>query len=131
LIRSICYGTPDAHQTYITEDLLSDQFRQYLKDPIHDPYRSKNGVRVHVDAVIGLSNAPIGITGIVMVVAKSEVPNERIGILFGQKLCIDRLNYHSIPRRVLNAKGEDVDKGFWGSIVIEEYIDKVGNIQSF
>jgi len=56
-----------AHQTVITEDLLSDTFRQYLEDPIHD-----------------------------------------------------RLNYQSMPRYFLNAKGED-----------HEYVDGDGKIHCF
>ncbi|KAJ5966220.1 hypothetical protein N7481_012934 [Penicillium waksmanii] len=33
-----------ASYTTVAEELLPDNFRQYLRDPIHDPYRSSNGV---------------------------------------------------------------------------------------
>jgi hypothetical protein len=50
-----------------------------------------------MDAVIGLSNVPIQINTIVMVVPKSVVPNERIGILFGQLQFIDCISYQCSP----------------------------------
>jgi len=120
-----------APQTIITEDLLSDKFRRFLQDPMHDPYRSQDGVRVLLDASIGLSNVPIQIEAIVLVVPKRVVPNERIGILFGQKQCIDHLSYRSIPHRILNAKGENIDEGLWGDIVLDELVDDYGNIHHF
>ena len=120
-----------AHQTVITEDLFSDKFREYLKDPIHDPYRSPDGVRVQMDGVIALSNSSIKISAIILVVPKSLVPNERIRILFGQKLCIDRLSYQSIPRHILNAMGEDIEDGLWGDIILDKFVDDVGNIHHF
>ena len=51
--------------------------------PINGFHRLGNGLRVMMDAVICLSNAPVNINAIVMVVPKSVMPNERIGILFG------------------------------------------------
>ena len=39
------------------------------------------------------------------------MPNEHIGILFGQKCCINSISYRSIPRRILQEKGEDIEKG--------------------
>jgi len=64
-----------------------------------------------MDAIIALSNSPIKIGAIVLVIPKSVVPNERIGILFGQKLCIDRLSYQSLPRHILNTMDEDIEDG--------------------
>ena len=100
-----------AHQTIITEDLLSESFRQFLKDSRHDAYRLNNGLRLQMDAVIGLSNVPTNIDAIVMVVPRRVMPKEHIGILFGQKCCINDISYRSIPRRILQAKGEDIEKG--------------------
>ena len=84
-----------------------------------------------MDAVIGLSNTPIEINAIVMVVPKSVVPNERIGILLGQLQCIDRISYHSSPRRVLEAKGEEINEEMWGDIVIDGYVDNDDKLHSF
>ncbi|KAI9781656.1 MAG: uracil DNA glycosylase [Geoglossum umbratile] len=112
-----------AQQTIITEELLSESFRQHLKDTQHDPYRSKDGLRVQMDAAIGFSNTPITLTAIVLIVPKSTVPNERVGILFGQQQCIDHISYRSIPRRILKGRGEDIGEEMWGDIVLDEFID--------
>ncbi|KAI9371371.1 hypothetical protein BJX61DRAFT_511741 [Aspergillus egyptiacus] len=80
-----------AHQTVIAEDLLSTSSREFLKNPVHDPYRSSDGLRV--------------------------------GVLFGQSSCIDRLIIRSIPRLILQAKGEEIPAEFWGDIVVEEYLN--------
>lgn len=113
-----------AHQTIITEDLLSDSFREYLRDHQHDPYRFHDGLRLQMDAIIGLSNVPVKIAAIIMVVSKSVVPNGRVGVLFGQRQCIDHLSYRSIPRRILERKAEEITKDMWGDIVLEELIDE-------
>jgi hypothetical protein len=112
-----------AHRTIIAEDMFSDVFRQYLQDPIHDPYRSQDGVRVQMSAVIGFSNTAIEISAVILVVPKRVMPNGWAGIIFGQQQCIGRFSCHSIPRHVLNAKGEDVESGQWGDIVLEEFVD--------
>jgi hypothetical protein len=119
-----------AHQTIITEDLLSEPFRQYLQDPSHDPYRSGDKLRVQLDAVIALSNNPIKITAIALVVPNSVVPNQRVRVIFGQRHCIDCMSYHSIPRRILKAKGEDVDDEIWGDLVVDEFVDEDGDVVS-
>jgi hypothetical protein len=135
-VTSSVLGTVDmlwdtcAHNTIITEDLLSEKFRRYIQEPQHDPYRSDNGLRVQMDAVIAFSNVPIAISAIVLVVPKSVVPNERVGILFGQQQCIDRLHYRSLPRCILEAKGENIEKEMWGDIILDEFVDSEGNIQS-
>jgi hypothetical protein len=66
-----------------------------------------------------------------MVVPKSVMPNEHIGILFGQQQCIDRISYHSSPRRILEAKGEDINEEMWGDIVIDGYVDDDDKLYSF
>ena len=119
-----------AHQTIITEDLLSKSFRQYLQDPSHDPYRSGDKTRVQLDVIIAFSNTPIKITTIALVVPKSIVPNQRVGVLFGQKHCMDCMSYRSIPRRILIAKGQDVDDEIWGDLVIDEFINEDDEIVS-
>jgi hypothetical protein len=61
---------------------------------------------------------------------KTKMPNEMAGILLGQRLCIDRLSYHSIPRLMLLAKGEDVAEDLWGDIIATEYLNVDGDIVS-
>ena len=111
-----------AHRTIITEDILPERFQEHLKDPIHDRYRSGDFMCVQLAGTVALSNCPIAISAVALVVPKSAVPNQRSGILFGQSQCMDRLSYRAIPRRILQAKGEDVDEETWGDIVVEEYM---------
>jgi len=120
-----------ARQTIITEELLSESFRQFLKDSRHDTYRLDNGLHLQMDLVIGLSNVPIDINAIVMVVPKSVMPNEHIGILFGQLQCINSISYRSSPRRILQAKGEDIKEEMWGDIVIDGFVDLDDKLHSF
>jgi hypothetical protein len=120
-----------AHRTIITEELLSESFRQFLKDSQHDPYHLNDGLRLQMDGVIGFSNHPVPITTIVLVVPKNMMPNEHIGILFGQQSCINSISYRSVPRGILQAKGEDIREEMWGDIVIEEYVDDNGELHSF
>jgi hypothetical protein len=120
-----------AHQTIITEELLSEPFRRFLKDSRHDNYRLSDGLRVQMDGIIGLSNLPVPITAIVIVVPKTVMPNEHIGILFGQKCCINSISYRSIPRRILQAKGENIGEEMWGDIVIDEFVDDIDELHSF
>ena len=120
-----------AHRTIITEELLSESFRQFLKDSRHNDYRLDDGLRVQMDAVIGLSNFPVNISAIVLVVPQSVMPNKYTGILFGQQSCINCLSYHSSPRRILKAKGEDISEEMWGDIVIDGYVDDDDNLHSF
>jgi hypothetical protein len=58
------------------------------------------------------------------------MPNERIGILFGQLQCIDCISYHSSPRRNLEAKGEDINEEAWGDIVMDGYVDDDNKLHS-
>jgi hypothetical protein len=51
------------------------------------------------------------------------MPNQLLGILFGQITCIDRLSLQAIPRRILLAKKEHISEEFWGDIVLDAYID--------
>lgn len=112
-----------AHCTIITEELLPRSFREYLKDPVHDPYRSSSGLSLQMEASIALTNSPIAIDAIATVVPKVQMPNQLVGILFGQSSCIDRLTLRMIPRPILLAKGEDISEEFWGDIIVEEYVN--------
>lgn len=44
-IRQMLLDT-GAHISIITDDMLDDEFRHYLIDPIHDEYRSLDGTTV-------------------------------------------------------------------------------------
>lgn len=121
-----------AHISIISIEMLSDKFRESLKTTVHDPYRSPDGVlRLQMDATIGFSNTPLSISAIVAVVLQSLLPNERVGFIFGQQQCIEKLSYYSVPRCILAAKGEATGEEIWGDFVLQHYIDEKGELNSF
>jgi hypothetical protein len=103
--------------------MLPLAFRDSLKDPIHDAYRIVDGLRVQLLAFIEFSNSIIEIEAIATVVSNLDMLNGRVGILFGQRQCIDRIVYQSIPRSALLAKREDIGESVWGDIIVEGYVD--------
>ncbi|KAI2677984.1 hypothetical protein CBS147355_4985 [Penicillium roqueforti] len=119
-----------AHRTIITEELLSPAFREYLRDPIHDLYRSPDGIAVQVDSSLALSNSCTSIDAVALILPKAKMPNQLVGILFGQISCIDRLSLRAIPRHVLLARGEGVSDQLWGDILVEEYANLDGELVS-
>lgn len=129
ILCSLCLWDTGAHACSISEDLLSDAFLEYLQDPIHDPYRNSNGPAVQVDASFGFSNASISISTIFTVLPLSKIPNQRSGIILGQNAFMDHILYRSVPRAILEAKGEHVEEGVWGEIVVEEIVE-AGEITS-
>lgn len=112
-----------AQMTTITKELLPQDFRDYLDNPIHNAYRTRDGLRVQLQAKIEFSNTVIEIDAIVMVVPKQSMPNKLVGILFGQMGCIERMDYRSIPRAVLLAKKENISEEYWGDIEVHTYVD--------
>lgn len=118
-----------AHSCIVVDEMLSAEFRDYLKSPIHDPYRCDSGVRVQVDASISFSNTLLKITCICLVVPRSVVPNRRVGMILGQSGAIDRIIYKSIPKANLVARGEQVRETVWGDLCLEEYVDLDGEIR--
>lgn len=124
------WGT-GAQQTIVTEELLSHSFRAYLQRSQHDPYRSADLSRVQIDAKICFTNIPTDIWATALVVPMRRMPNQFIGILFGQRQCIDHLSYHSLPRSILVAKGQVVEEDVWGDLVLDEYVNLEGDLEAF
>jgi hypothetical protein len=56
-----------------------------------------------------------------MITPKANMPNQLVGILFGQLGCIDRLEYQSIPREILSARGDTIPEDRWGDIIVTSY----------
>lgn len=117
-----------AQQTIITDDILSHTFHRYLDEPINDPYRFDEGCRVQISANISFSNALVTLSTIALVVRRNVVPNMRSGVIFGQKGGIDSICYRSVPYKVLQAMGEDVDENTWGDLIVDQYVDQDGFI---
>jgi hypothetical protein len=113
-----------AQSCIVTEDSLSEEFRNFLKhDPIHNDYRSPNGTVVQADAVLSFADRAISMSCIFRVVPRSSVPNQRIGIILGQNGFIDQLMYTAVPRCFLAEGGEDVPQEVWGDIIVHQYVN--------
>jgi len=52
------YGILEPIVLLLRDTLLSTEFREYLKDPIHHPYRSSDGLSVQIDINIAFTNCP-------------------------------------------------------------------------
>ena len=120
-----------AHGCTITEDILPSKFRAYLQSSEHDPYRNASGLHVEVDGYLALTNAPVNFNTVFNVRPASSLPNGRSGVILGQGGFLNRMVWTSIPRIVLEMRGEDVGDNFWGDIHISEYIDVVGTRFTF
>jgi len=63
-----------AYQTVISGELLSEEFRQYLRDKRHDSYRLSSGTRVLMDP-----NVRLGAHGTAI-----SCPDQRFGVILGR-----------------------------------------------
>lgn len=115
--------------TIITKDILGQDFQTYLSDVIHAPYKNQNGTRVQISFNLEFTNALFSMDIVAWVVDKEAFPNARSGIILGQKDCIDAIQYRSIPRTILEARGESVPEMFWGDLILESYVDFDGTLK--
>lgn len=112
-----------AHSTVVVDELLPEAFKEYLTKPENECYRSADGTRVQLDALVAFSNQVLSISCVCVVFSRSVIPDSRVGILLGQNMGINRLVHKSIPRAILSARGEKVPNTVWGDILIEDYVD--------
>ncbi|KXG54380.1 uncharacterized protein PGRI_075240 [Penicillium griseofulvum] len=119
-----------AANTIITKDLFDDKFQAYLSDPIHQPYIHQGESRVQVSFSVEFTNTLFSMDIIAVVVDQHAVPNGRSGIILGQAGCIDALQYRSIPRAIIQAKGESIEEKYWGELILESYVDVDGDLKA-
>lgn len=108
----VCEVAPDSvyfdtcsHCTYITADILPDEFRAYLRDAEHDPYRISNNAQVQVDATICFSNSDHKLSFTAVITPPLSLPNNLSGVLLGQHGMINRLGFEATPKLVLDKLG--------------------------
>lgn len=118
-----------AASTIITKDLLSPDFQAHLSDTIHAPYKNQNGTRVQISFNLEFTNTLFSMDLVAWVIDKEALPNARSGVILGQKNCIDAIQYRSIPRTILEARGESVNEMFWGDLILESYVDLDGTLK--
>jgi len=120
-----------AHGCTITVDILPSKFQTYLQSSEHDPYRDASGLHVQVDGYLALTNASVNFNTVFNVRLASSLPNGRSGVILGQSGFLNRMVWTSIPRIVLEMRGEDVGDNFWGDIHLSEHVDVVGTRRTF
>ena len=125
LLRSdYCLWDSGAHLSIISDDLIQEQSPSFLDDDIHAPYRQANGVGIQMSGVFKFSNIEVNIAAIFFVTPLQRIPNQRSGIILGQSAFMDRMVFESIPRAILQKRGEIVKDGEWGDINIKAYLNE-------
>lgn len=81
-----------------------------------------------MNAWFRFSNHAAEISTIVTVLPVSHIPNSRSGVILGQQAFMAMMVVRCVPRSILLAKGEQVADNEWGDIVVEEYIDCLGEV---
>lgn len=118
-----------AATTIITKDLLDEKFQTHLSDPIHRDYQNQNGTRVQISFTLEFTNSLFSMDLIAWVLDKEALPNTRSGIILGQNGFINALQYRSVPRSIIEARGEMIDERFWGDLILESYVDFDGALK--
>lgn len=118
-----------ASSTMITTDVLDKEFQSHLSDKVHYPYQDDRRTRVQISLTIEFTNGLFTIDILAWAIPKDMVPDLPSGIILGQSGCIDRIQYRSIPRSILEAKGEVVDPDLWGDFILEEFVDLDGSVK--
>jgi hypothetical protein len=118
-----------AHISYISSDLVSEQFNRQLRDPGYlatYQWGSAHSGMCMVDAELEFSNCRHSLAGLVVVCPKDQMPNNYSGVLLRQRSILDRMMYLVQPRAILVAQGIVVPEDIWGQINIKAYISLPG-----
>ncbi len=130
-----CLWDTGAHMTIISDDLLSAAFSKFLRDdPMNEPYKgvvTKNGktfTKVQISIKVEFSNTLVKLEGVGLVIPKEMIPNQRSGIILGQQFFINRMQYTSTPRAMLQAEGRDPGEQFWGTFEVSKYLNAADDV---
>ncbi|EFW98843.1 uracil-DNA glycosylase [Grosmannia clavigera kw1407] len=125
-----CLWDTGSQHTIVSEDILGRDFGDFLhNNEINKPYihtmERVGGIltKVQVSALIKISNGSFQFDTIALVVPLRAIPNQRSGIIIGQKGVIERIQYVSIPRSIMKAEGADPGEGYWGTFNVDKYLD--------
>jgi hypothetical protein len=125
------YFDTGAHISVMSDDLVTEEFRQYLQLEENAPYLQDSGSKVQVSASLRFSNNHFTLAFIILVVPLDKMPNRFSGVLLGQRTFIDRLQFEMIPRNLLVAREQNIPDEFWGDILIKAFMDLEGDIHEF
>lgn len=74
------------------------------------------------------SNTTLAIGTLFEIRPLENIPNRRSGIILGQLGLIDRMHYESIPKSILEWRGEIVGENEWGDLDLKTYLDDDGQM---
>ncbi|KAI9778262.1 MAG: uracil DNA glycosylase [Geoglossum umbratile] len=125
------YFDTGAHIPIMSDDLVTGEFRRYLRTEENAPYLLHNGSKVQVSASLRFSNGQIAMAFVMLVVPLDRMPNRFSGVLLGQRTFMDRLQVEMIPRTLLAAREQNIPDEFWGDLLIKAYMDLDGILHQF
>ncbi len=112
--------------TYISSDLLDDDFHRQLYQPDYvsmyqwgRPELAMCMISIRME----FSNSSIYLDGVAVVCSMAQMPNNHSGIILGQRSILDRLVYTTEPRHTLLARGFQVPSHVWGKIQVKGYVN--------
>ena len=122
-----------AQITFITDNLLTDEFRNFLKTAdVNEPYRDTKTTRVQIQCYVEFTNTVIEIDTLASVVPLEQAPNGRSGIILGQRGLIDCVRYESVPRNVVIAtENTTMSEEFWGKFELKCYASIFGDVHHY
>jgi hypothetical protein len=122
ILTDAIYFDTGAHVSAISDDLVDEKFLEYLRLEENKANYDSGVGKVMVDSTISFTNTRVQIPFLMYVVPQDMMPNRLSGVLLGQHTFIDRLQYESTPRAILNSRGQYVPDDIWGEIAINEYV---------
>jgi hypothetical protein len=90
-----------AHSMIITKEMIPLSFRNHLNDPIHDPYRSEDESTVQMELFVKLPGFATTVDVFAFTRPQSMMTNHFLGIIFGQRMGIEKMVARTIPRAIL------------------------------
>jgi len=126
-----------AQVNFITDDLFSPEFREFVKQhEVHEPYRfvgragGAGGTRVQLSCLVEFSNEiVVQLDTVATVLSRDAAPNGRSGVILGQQGMIDSVRYESIPRAMAVMEGIEIAEDQWGIFDLKCYRGVDGDLR--
>lgn len=117
-----CIWDTGAHHTVVSEDLLPISFVNRIRDAEYMAiYGSEGNTAVQISINIQFSNC-LEVFETICVVRPSEtLPNGFSGVILGEHGLLNLMDYHVVPRKVLQYKGVDI-QGEWSQIRLLRHV---------
>ena len=111
-----CLWDTGAHHTIVSEDLLPKSFLQILREPEYiEKYGSEGSAFAQVGIDIQFSNSTAIFESVCVVRPPEKLPNGFSGIILGQHAMLDTIEYHIVPRKIMESQGINIQDE-WGQI---------------